>query len=186
METNKTSDFLIWEEAMQLISVLISEKQYRTALFVASGCFLGLRVSDLIRLTWTDLGGNSMRIAEKKTKKLREVTISDKYRDVINQCMSLKGDYDLIFINVRQVPFSTQYWNYQLKELKRKNSFITCENFSCHSLRKAFGRRVWEQFNNSSEGLIMLQKIFGHSSPEITLVYLGILRTEIANVYLNL
>ena len=186
METNKTSDFLEWEQALKLIDVLISEGNYRTALFIGSGIYTGLRVSDLLRLTWNDLEGKAIRISEKKTKKTREITISDKYRDIINKCISIKTDCPLLFVNARQTSLSTQYLNSLLKDLKRKYSFITCENFSCHSLRKAMGRHIYEMNNKSEDSLIMLSEILQHSNIGITRKYLGITRSEVANIYLNL
>jgi integrase len=186
METNHTSDFLNWDEGVKLIDMLISERNYRTALFIGSGMYSGLRVSDLLRLTWSDLEGKAIRIAEKKTKKVREITISDKYRNVINQCISIKSDCPLLFTNARQTSLSTQYLNTLLKGLKDKYKWITCQNFSCHSLRKAFGRHVYELNNKSEDSLVMLSEILNHSSIALTRRYLGITRSEIANVYLNL
>jgi len=183
---NKTSDFLIWDEGIKLIDTLISDRNYRTALFIGSGMYSGLRVSDLLRLTWSDLEGKTIRIAEKKTKKVREITISDKYRYIINQCISIKSDCPLVFVNRQQSSLSTQYLNHLLKGLKDKYSFITCENFSCHSLRKSFGRHVWENNDCSEASLIKLSEVFNHSSTQLTRKYLGISREETADIYNNL
>jgi integrase len=59
-------------------------------------------------------------------------------------------------------------------------------NFSTHSLRKTFGRHVWEMDNNSERSLIMLSKIFNHTHSDVTRIYLGITAQEISDIYINL
>lgn len=51
-------------------------------------------------------------------------------------------------------------------------------NFTLHSLRKTLPRKVWDDTGN----LALCQKILNHSSPEMTMRYLGIRQDEIDNV----
>jgi integrase len=55
-----------------------------------------------------------------------------------------------------------------------------------HTLRKTFGYHQMRVSNNDSRKLHLLQLIFGHSSPEQTLCYIGITGEEIAEAYLSL
>jgi len=55
-----------------------------------------------------------------------------------------------------------------------------------HSLRKSFGRRVFENNDNSERSLILLSEILNHSNIKTTKVYLGIRDKEIFDVYDNL
>jgi len=57
---------------------------------------------------------------------------------------------------------------------------------SSHSLRKSFGRRVWENDGESERSLIYLSEIFNHSSIQMTRIYLGIRQEELNEVYLSL
>lgn len=54
-------------------------------------------------------------------------------------------------------------------------------NVGTHTLRKTFGYFYYKKYNN----IIMLQKIFNHSTPNITLRYIGIEQDEIYDSYLN-
>ena len=47
---HKAADALDWDEAMSLIRRLREDGKSRDAMLIASGCFLGLRISDLLRL----------------------------------------------------------------------------------------------------------------------------------------
>ena len=57
-------------------------------------------------------------------------------------------------------------------------------NFSCHSLRKTFGRQVYNMNSENSElALVKLMEIFNHSSGAITKRYLGLRQEELLNTY---
>jgi integrase len=60
------------------------------------------------------------------------------------------------------------------------------ENISTHSLRKTFGRRVYDMNNQSEHALTLLSDIFSHSNIQITRIYLGLKQEEFNDVYVNL
>ena len=55
------------------------------------------------------------------------------------------------------------------------------DKFGTHTMRKTFGYHHYKKFKD----VAMLQKIFNHSSPEITLRYIGIEQDEIDESYAN-
>ena len=55
-----------------------------------------------------------------------------------------------------------------------------------HTLRKTFGYHQMVMSGNDPRKLLLLQKIFGHSSSVQTLDYIGITQEEIEDAYLNL
>ena len=55
-----------------------------------------------------------------------------------------------------------------------------------HSLRKTFGYHQMMMSNNDPGKLLILQKMFGHSSSVVTLDYIGLTGEEIEDSYLNL
>ncbi len=191
-EKQYQSDALDWEEGQALIRSLIESGRKKKALFIATGIYTGLRWSDIRRFTYGDLLLEKFIIQEIKTKntskkkKRREITLSDNFNKIVHEC--LEKDFDekaFAFTNKNGKVLSSQYMNQELKKLKSEFN-ISAEKFSIHSLRKCFGRKIWESYNKSSEGLIMLQQIFNHSSPETTLIYLGIRRQEISACYKSL
>ncbi|EPZ41144.1 tyrosine-type recombinase/integrase [Alicyclobacillus acidoterrestris] len=58
----------------------------------------------------------------------------------------------------------------------------TKENIGTHTLRKTFGYHAYQ----SGVSLAVLQKLFNHSAPSVTLSYIGITQNELDGVYLNL
>lgn len=56
------------------------------------------------------------------------------------------------------------------------------ERIGTHTLRKTFGYHAYQQ----GMSLEVIQKLFNHSWPQITLAYIGITQDELDDVYLNL
>ncbi len=56
------------------------------------------------------------------------------------------------------------------------------ERVGTHTLRKTFGYHAYQQ----GIDITLLQKVFNHSTPSITLRYIGITQEDIDNVYVNL
>ena len=74
-----TSDYIEWDTCMNLIHRLYKDGNYRMSLLIGCGAFFGLRISDLLTLTWTQiLNQDSFAIWEKKTGKRREIRINRK------------------------------------------------------------------------------------------------------------
>ena len=79
--------------------------------------------------------------------------------------------------------FTIQRINVILKEIKRKYR-LKVKNFSFHSLRKTFGRLVYNMNSENSElALVKLMELFNHSSLAITKRYLGLRQEEILETY---
>lgn len=70
-----------------------------------------------------------------------------------------------------------------MKEIKKKYR-LKVKNFSCHSLRKTFGRQVYTMSDEYAElALVKLMELFNHSSVAITKRYLGLRQEEILETY---
>ena len=86
-------------------------------------------------------------------------------------------------IAVKGTVFTVQAINRILKEIKKKYR-LKIKNFSCHSLRKTFGRQVYNMNDENSElALVKLMELFNHSSLAITKRYLGLRQEEILETY---
>lgn len=60
------------------------------------------------------------------------------------------------------------------------------QNIGSHSLRKTFGKFIYDNAENKTEVLVLLQSIFNHSSPSVTAKYIGITDENIAETFNNL
>lgn len=182
-----TSDYLEWKEAMNLIRTLYRDGKFQMSLFVSIGCFWGLRVSDILALRWKQiLHVDEFCIIEKKTGKSRTIRINPQLKRHISDCYQQIhpiGADAPILVSQKGTVFTVQRINVILKEIKTKYD-LSIKNFSCHSLRKTFGRQVYNMNGESAElALIKLMELFNHSSVAITKRYLGLRTEELLQTY---
>ena len=182
-----TSDYLQWDSATTLVRKLYRDKNYRISLLIGCGIFFGLRISDMLRLTWNMLMSDEAKFVmiEKKTGKRREVKINKEFQKHIKDCFDALHIEDLTepcFLSNKGKPYSIQWVNVVLKELKDRYN-LKIKHFSTHSLRKTFGRKVFESSDNAELALVKLMELFNHSSVSITKRYLGLRQDEILATY---
>lgn len=167
---------------MKGLKLIRQNENKNFGLLIICGCNLGLRFSDLIKLNFNQLKEKEISIVEVKTKKKRILQVNDNIRYALkyfeDELKFEKGGS--CFTSRKGTKYSIQQSNRLLK--KHFNS----SHISTHSLRKSFGRRVWENNGKSDEALIYLSEIFNHSNISITRRYLGIRQEEINNIYLTL
>ena len=182
-----TADFLVWSDAMNLIRQLAKDGNYKMSLLIALGCFTGLRISDILALRWNQiLYAEEFTIIEKKTGKQRTLRLNPQLQKHIQECYGQIKPIGIkapILVSQKGTIFTVQAINRILKEIKKKYR-LKIKNFSCHSLRKTFGRQVYTMNGENSElALVKLMELFNHSSVSITKRYLGLRQEEILQTY---
>ena len=177
-----TSDYINFDTALNTGLRLLNEpKRQKLGLYILTAIYTGLRTGDIQRLTWEDLQDETFTLIEEKTGKKRTIKINDTLRKAINKTRSGSG---LIFLSQKKSVYTTQALNRMLKDTFRQ--LAKKDNISTHSLRKTFGRRVYETTGQSEHALVKLSEMFGHSSVGLTRVYLGIKQEELNDIYMNL
>jgi len=161
-------------------------------LLIGTGAYLGLRAKDLMNIRWIDvLGKDEITVTESKTGKVRTITINDSLKDILKYAsnqVSSSGRFNIesyLFANRKGQKITIQYANRLLKSTL-KTYGVKTQNASTHTLRKTFGKRVWEMDGQSERSLVYLSQIFNHSNVGITRRYIGIVQEDIRNIYLNL
>lgn len=182
------ADYIEWNTAVNLVHRLYRDGDYRMSLLIGCGIFFGLRISDLLQLSWDMLlDGDSFTLTEQKTGKQRIVRINRDFQKHIRAChkaMRITDNTSKCFINASREPLSVQRVNVLLKQIKQKYSLKTVRNISSHSLRKTFGRKVFESAGeNANMALVRLSELFNHSNVAITKIYLGIRQEELLETY---
>ena len=182
-----TADFLVWSDAMNLIRKLAKDNNYKMSLLIALGCFTGLRISDILSLRWWQiLGVEEFTITEKKTGKKRTLRLNPQLQEHIQECyehIQPIGVKAPILVSQKGTIFTIQAINRIFKDIKKKYK-VKIKNFSCHSLRKTFGRQVYNMNSENAElALVKLMELFNHSNVAITKRYLELRQEEILQTY---
>ena len=193
------------EDIERIASYFIQKERYRDHMLFVLGINLGLRASDLRMLRFSHLIDENFcfkrtfPILEKKTKNTRKVqknrylTINDaivdavtlylqhttgcKLDDYLFPCHSNRG------INSGE-PIHRNSIERILKEAASELGIKA--KVATHTLRKTFGYHQMMMSGNDPRKLLLLQKIYGHSSAAQTLDYIGLTPEEIEDAYLNL
>ena len=186
-KTYRTSDYMEWNTMLSLVRKLYKDGNYRMSLLIGCGAFFGLRISDLLSLSWDMLlYEDQFTIREKKTGKRRVVRINNDFQRHINNCyraLKVEDDTEKCFLSQKKSVYSIQRVNAILKEIKR-NYNLKIQNFSTHTMRKTFGRKVFESAGeNANLALVKLSELFNHSNVSITKIYLGIRQDELLETY---
>ncbi len=183
-----TSEPLEWDEAVSFMNRLFNDGNYRISLLVGCGIFFGLRISDLLRLTWNDvLDGDCFLINEKKTGKRRIIKVNETFRrTIIIPCfekLRIRRMGEPLFLSKIGKPYTADRLNVMFKRLRVKYQ-LHVKHFSTHSLRKTFAKRVYTMAGNKSEdALVRLSEMLGHSSTAITRKYIGLTQQVMADTY---
>lgn len=181
-----TADYLQWTEAMTLVKKMYRDKLYRDSILIATGCMTGLRISDILRLTYADILDNDiLTINEKKTGKRREIPLRVDYKKHVENCfkaMKLSDTSKPMFLSYQGSVITIQMVNKTLHGLKDRYH-LNIDHFTSHTLRKTFARRIYDTAKDREYALIKLSSVLGHSNCSITRRYLGIKREEILDCY---
>jgi integrase len=182
-----TADFLEWSDAVRLVRNLSDDGEFTLSLLVSCGIFFGLRISDLLSLRWEQvLNAETLELVESKTHKRRSIKINPQLQKHIKACYKAIAPDSLTlpcFLSKKDTVYSIQRLNTIFKTLKVRYR-LNVGNFSTHSLRKTFGRRIYDiAGSNSEHALIRLSEVFSHSNTAITRRYLGLKREEIFELY---
>lgn len=181
------AEALEYDDFIRLLSSLHEDKNYLWELYCCISFCTACRISDVLAMTWQDvLEKNALYKIEQKTGKMRQITLSSSVQQRIAGLYELLGSPDKhlpVFCNTgTEKPYSKQYINERLKLFRWKYK-LPIKRFSSHTFRKTFGRYIYETMGRTMEALILLSAILRHTSPRVTMVYLGIREEEIEGVY---
>lgn len=182
-DSTTVSDYINFDTALNKGRELLKEdKTSIMGLYIIVSINTGLRIGDVLKLKWEQLRSDEITINEGKTKKLRTFKFNDNIREAVNKLD--KGKSGEVFKSQKGTVYSRQQINRKLKLAFKSQA--KSMNISSHSLRKTFGRKVYENQNESEKALIYLSELFNHTSLADTRRYLGIRQEELNDIYMNL
>lgn len=147
-----------------------SERDY---LLFTMGINTGLRVSDLLALTVGDVRGKLFyTLKEQKTGKTKRIRLTS-VKDDIEHFTAGKDDLQPLFLSRTGDKAITRIQAYRILNDTAKAQGL--EEIGTHTMRKTFGYHFYKRTHD----VAMLQMLFNHSAPSITLRYIGITQEEI-------
>ena len=165
---------------IQKVEKTLAKQGQRDLLLFVIGTNCGLRISDILRLNVADVRDKThIQITEKKTGKFKKFPINSKLKPMLEKFTKGRRSDEPLFLS---------RWGHRLDRVSAYNIIRNAcektklqEKIGTHSMRKTFGYHHYQQFKD----VVILQKIFNHTSPQITLRYIGIEQDEIDYSYNN-
>ncbi len=165
----------------------ITEKNPRNHLLFIMSINNGIRVGDVLKLKVKDLKGmkigDTLTIKESKTGKDNILLVNKTVFKALKNYLEKKQPNDEDYL------FPSRKGNRHLqsqavsKLVKKWTKAINLKgNFGCHTLRKTFG---YIQRTVYGVGFEILCRRYNHSSPSITMRYLGIEDKEVHGILMN-
>ena len=158
------------KKQLEVMKTELLKQGYRDYMLFILGVNTGLRISDLLQLKVSDVKDKThITIVEGKTDKPKRFLINNQ----------LKQDIDKYIVNMSNDEYLFQSQKGHNKAISRVQAYrilnnvaekVGLENIGTHTLRKSFG--YWHYKQNKDVAL--LQQLFNHSAPSVTLKYIGI------------
>lgn len=181
---NKKTVALTTEQYKEIISSMKSgfcgcrpNERIATALMLEAN--LGLRISDILKLRFSDIVKDGERyrlsITEQKTGKRRSFTVPLALFQFIRcYCLDNGISADTIIFPLTERAIQ--------KQLKIVCDFLGYESISTHSFRKYYATEIYK---NNGYNIALVQQLLQHSSTAVTQRYIGIQPKEIETAIEN-
>ena len=156
------------------IRKFLNQQCFRNLLLFEIGINCGLRISDILNLDIKSVKNKDVvSIYEIKTRKYKRFPLNKKLQRLISKYTKNKNDNEPLF-KTQQNKRMDRFTAYRIlnNACKKLNLNI---NIGTHSLRKTFGYHFYKKYKD----IILLQKILNHSSPNVTLCYIGLEQEQI-------
>ena len=173
-----------------LMKKLLFARNPRDHLLFVLGINSGLRISDLLKLKVEDVLESEgiirerITLREKKTGKSKDFPLSGNARSALKQYFASperrRKNTPELFPS-RKGGALGRVQAYRILNDAARIVGIS-GRIGTHTLRKTFGYWAYKQ----GQDIVMIQKLFNHSSPSVTLAYIGITREELDKVYIHL
>lgn len=155
----------------------------RNHLIWVLGISTGLRISDILGLNIDDVQfKDRIILKEQKTGKRKEIPLSDKIIDLIKKYLPYRLMYGQNY--TKALFMGKKHCRLHRSQVYRDIN-EACENIcpdvnvGTHTMRKTFGYHHYQKFHD----VVLLQQIFNHSTPQVTLRYIGITQDQINDSY---
>lgn len=168
-------------EIIEDMCAYLKETNERNLVMFELGIYGGLRISDILQLRVKDVRNKKrIKVKEKKTGKEKKIPINPELKRTLNEYTEGMKEHDYLIKSRKGInkPLGRTQAYRIIREL---GDLFGVDDLGTHSMRKTFGYHYYKR----TKDIALLQKIFNHSSPEVTLRYIGIDYESIEKVYMN-
>ena len=163
----KNLPIVLSKQEIEAMIASVSNKKHRLLLMILYSS--GLRVSEVVKLRWTDIDFNrkTVFVRQGKGRKDRLTILSEK---VVSELLSMPRNSRFLFYSGRNSEKHLSIRSAQMIMKKAAKKACIGKNIFCHALRSSFATHLIENGTNVS----YVQKLLGHSRIQTTQGYLHV------------
>lgn len=171
------------KKQIEALKKYLRGQNVRDFLLLVLGINSGLRISDLLKLNIEQVfNQDRISIREKKTGKSKDFPLSENCKKAIQEYIKVTGNKTgALFASRKGGEPISRVQAYRILNEGARHVGIK-ENIGTHTLRKSFGYHAYQ----NGVDITRIQKLLNHSSPSVTLAYIGITKQELDGIYISL
>lgn len=158
------------------IKAILKGQSFRNYFLFVLGLNTGLRIGDILKLKVKDVKNkNYLTIQEEKTGNIKRFKLNSNIQNEIREYIYILENEDFLFPSRQGDQPIKRMMAYNI--IKNAGNKIGLKEIGTHTLRKTFGYHFYKK----TKDVALLQQIFNHSAPSVTLRYIGITQDIIDN-----
>lgn len=162
------------KDDIQEMKNYLREWNERNYIIFLVGISTGFRIGDILKLKVKDVQGWHIRVREQKTGKTKSIKMTRELKNELREYIKGRPLHHYLFQsrngNNKPLDRRTVYWI-----LRMAAGELGLQSVGTHTMRKTFGYHYYQKYKNVAD----LMAIFNHSSPAITLIYIGIRQDDL-------
>lgn len=156
-------------EMIESIKAYLRKENDRNYMLFVFGINTGFRIQDILKMKVRDVVGDHIITTEMKTKKKKWLKINPTLKREIKRYTTDMAEDDFLFPSRQGGPNNPLKRDMAYKIMKRTAKRFGLVDIGTHTLRKTFGYHMYQE----NKDITMVQTMLNHSSPEITMRYIG-------------
>lgn len=158
------------KEKIDIVKRILKENGSRDYLLFLMGINSGLRISDILKLKVKDVKDKEyIELIEQKTNKYKRFPIANSFKYELEEYILGKRLDEYLFASQKGGQCISRIQAYRIIHNACVHAGIKTR-IGTHTLRKTFGYHFYQE----NKDVALLQQIFNHSVPSVTLKYIGI------------
>lgn len=158
------------KKKLEEIKKILIKKNYRDYILFMVGINTGLRISDILELKVKNVKDKMhIVIQENKTDKLKRFKINTYLRNILEDYIFNMDEEEYLFQSKKGInkPISRVQAYRILNDVAKE---VGLDEIGTHTMRKTMGYHFYQK----TKDVVLLQELFNHSAPSVTLRYIGI------------